>query len=128
MENKEIRRINLLLLESEHKTLENLAALTDSNAGHLSQIKNGSRDMGKIVARRIEEKLEKEAGWMDLLHTEVQTVTDPLENNLLALYRMLRTDEARDTLLGSAQRLVTKENPGKSLANPYGHATDTVKR
>lgn len=84
--------------------------------------------MGKIVARRIEEKLEKEAGWMDLLHTEVQTVTDPLENNLLALYRMLRTDEARDTLLGSAQRLVTKENPGKSLANPYGHATDTVKR
>lgn len=77
--------------------------------------------MGKAVARRIEEKLDKPVGWMDLLHTEVQTVTDPLESNLLTLFRMIKSEEARDTLLGSAQRFVTKENPGKSAANPYGH-------
>ena len=121
MENKDIRRINLAALEAEYKTLENLSNKTGTNPQHLSQIKNKTRDMGKIVARRIEQALGKERGWMDIIHTDQRTITNQLTLNLLTLWDMLESQESRDQLLGTAQRLVTQENPSKSIANPYGH-------
>lgn len=71
MDNKEIRRQNLLLLKGEG-TLEDLASKTDSDPAHLSQIKNGTRKMGDEVARRFEKKLRKNRGWMDMPHTEAR--------------------------------------------------------
>lgn len=70
MENKDIRRQNLLLLVKEHGTLKSLADATDSAPAHLSQIKNGMREMGDAVARRIEAMTNKPRGWMDTLHEE----------------------------------------------------------
>lgn len=71
----EIRRDNLLLLIAEHGSLAALnvkIGLTRTDAT-LSQIKNGSPDsktkvaksMGEAVARRIENSLGLEVGWMD---------------------------------------------------------------
>lgn len=59
------RRLNLKQLEKQHGSLERLAELTESAPGHLSQIKNGTRNMGNAVARRFERKLDLGAGWMD---------------------------------------------------------------
>ncbi len=71
----EIRRDNLLLLIAEYGSLAALnekLGLTRTDAT-LSQIKNGSPDsrtgvakaMGESVARRIENALSLETGWMD---------------------------------------------------------------
>jgi hypothetical protein len=69
MQNKEIRRLNLLSLEREYGTLEAVAARTETVASHLSQIKNKTRGMGDKVARRIEASLARPQGWMDAIHT-----------------------------------------------------------
>jgi hypothetical protein len=71
----EIRRENLLLLIGEHESIAKLnikVGLTRTDAT-LSQIKNRSADsktgvakaMGDSVARRIENALSLEVGWMD---------------------------------------------------------------
>lgn len=65
MDATEARQANLLDLERQHGTLEALAEKTESSAAHLSQIKNGTRNMGRDVARRFERKLELPQGWMD---------------------------------------------------------------
>lgn len=51
------RRAALVALINEFGTIRALAEKTDSDAAHLSQIKNGTREMGEAVARRIENAL-----------------------------------------------------------------------
>ena len=67
MENKEIRRANMLALADQHGGLQALADATKTDAKYLSQVKNRwkGRGMGDDVARRIEEALGKPRGWMD---------------------------------------------------------------
>lgn len=84
MDSKEIRRQNMLALAEEHGGLQGLADLTDTDAKYLSQVKNLWRrpngavsSMGADVARRIEEKLSKPYGWMDVVH---HVVAEPLAN------------------------------------------------
>lgn len=74
MENKEIRRLNMLMLADQLGGLQALADRTGTDAKYLSQVKqrwkrpNGSiANMGDDVARRIEEAFDKETGWMDRL-------------------------------------------------------------
>ena len=76
MENKEIRRRNLLRLAGEFGTLKALAEATKTDPAHLSQIKNQTRDMGDDVARRFEKRLKKPLGWMDLPHAGTQENPD----------------------------------------------------
>lgn len=64
------RKANLLKLIEQHGTLEKLAELTGSSPRHLSQMKNGTRNMGHKVARRIEAKLTLPAGWLDMKHSK----------------------------------------------------------
>lgn len=68
VENKEVRRLNLVALAQKFKTLKALAEETASDAGHLSQVKNRTRNMGDDVARRFERRLHKPPGWMDSQH------------------------------------------------------------
>lgn len=86
MENKEIRRARLLDLANEHGTLQALADATDTRPAHLSQIKNGVREMGDDVARRIEAKLSKPRGWMDIAPGAVTPLLDD-EREMLEKYR-----------------------------------------
>lgn len=64
MEIKEIRRKNLgvLLENTTHIAFAEKAGMA---AAHVSQIVNGSRNMGDKIARRIEKKLSLPVGWMD---------------------------------------------------------------
>lgn len=73
MENKGIRRANLAALIEEHGGIAALAELVDVDPTYLGNIKREvetpsglPRGMGDKVARRIEKKLGKPAGWMDL--------------------------------------------------------------
>jgi transcriptional regulator with XRE-family HTH domain len=70
MENKEIRRGNLLLLvgETPTKTLRELAERCGVSVAYLSQVKSPKiqRDMGDDVARRLERGMKKPTGWMDI--------------------------------------------------------------
>jgi transcriptional regulator with XRE-family HTH domain len=65
MEIQEIRRRKLLALRAEYKTFEALEDKTGVAASYLSQIKNGTRNMGNRVARKIELKIGQQRGWMD---------------------------------------------------------------
>lgn len=69
MDNKEIRRENMLLLRGGG-TLEQLAAKTDTAAAYLSEINNRTRGMGDKLARKIEKKLRLPRGWMDISHVK----------------------------------------------------------
>jgi hypothetical protein len=71
MENKEIRRANMLALADQFGGLQGLADKTKTDAKYLSQVKNRwqGRGMGDDVARRIEEALGKPRGWMDTVQT-----------------------------------------------------------
>lgn len=65
MENDEIRRANLALLIDEAGSAAALEERTGTDATYLRNIRNGVRDMGTRLARRLEEKLGKPRGWMD---------------------------------------------------------------
>lgn len=67
MENKEVRRQNLLMLAKQHGSLRALGDAVEVPPAYLSQLKNraNGRTMGDDLARRIEAKLEKPLGWMD---------------------------------------------------------------
>lgn len=79
MDNKAIRRANLLYLIELHNTIKALAEATGSVPNHLSEIKNKGRNMGDDVARRIEEKLDKPRGWMDRLQVPPDRVGNSVE-------------------------------------------------
>ncbi|UGA37915.1 XRE family transcriptional regulator [Chromobacterium haemolyticum] len=78
IENRNIRRENLGYLINEYGTIRALAEAVDTAANYLSEIKNGVRDMGHKLARKIEERTSKPIGWLD----RVQENNTNLENNL----------------------------------------------
>lgn len=65
---REIRRTNLNTLISRYKTKAEFAGVCDLSAGHVSQMANGHRNIGDAVARRIEERLDLQNGWLDRQH------------------------------------------------------------
>jgi SOS-response transcriptional repressor LexA len=74
MENKEVRRLNLLILKEEFDSWEKLAAMIQSKASYLSQIaspKITKVNMGDRIARKLEVACSKDIGWMDIPHDTV---------------------------------------------------------
>lgn len=70
MDVKDTRRANLKLLiraitGTRRGAQRRFAELTDIVPAHLSQMVSGSRAVGDTIARRIEENLNLEHGWMD---------------------------------------------------------------
>ena len=62
---KEIRRSHLRRLLEGYPTQRQFAEATDLSAAHISQMLNGARAVGDLVARRIEISLGLESGVMD---------------------------------------------------------------
>lgn len=70
--------LNLLLLDFKSKrkgTQKAWATRVGLVPDHVTQMKNGHRDMGGDVARRIEKSLGLDMGWMDSAHDEIDSVT-----------------------------------------------------
>ena len=62
---EEIRHKNLEKLIQRFGTIAALSEATNVAAGFISHIRNKTKDMGAITARRMEAALELERGWMD---------------------------------------------------------------
>lgn len=76
---REIRRFHLRRLLEGYPTQRQFAEATDLSAAHISQMLNGAREVGDLVARRIESSLGLDPGVMD--RAEISEPMD-LENLL----------------------------------------------
>lgn len=105
----EIRRDNLLLLIQEAGSAARLAVLTEVPAPVISQVKNAAkhsagrkkpRVMGPDVARRLETKMGKPKGWMDVDHSALSLASDlnGREGQMIGLFRLLNDFEQTDLI------------------------------
>ena len=80
------------------------AEYCELNPEHLSQMKNGHREIGDKIARRIEQKLGKDYAWMDLRHDDLSPeehrvgerfgkFSPEKQRLVLAMFASLETDE-----------------------------------
>jgi hypothetical protein len=72
---REIRRANLCRLLESWPTQKVFAEANGLAAGHVSQMVNGTREVGENVARRIESSRGLPTGWMDTPHDEPSSPT-----------------------------------------------------
>lgn len=93
----EFRRTNLESLIQEYGTIERLSDLSDQSPSYISQVRNGTRNMGNKVARKVESELGLPAGWMDLDHQgQRPTDTVPVE---LTYFRKLSREQREAVVL-----------------------------
>ncbi|MFY4712196.1 S24 family peptidase [Burkholderia glumae] len=80
----QIRRENLAIAIKRARSAKFLAELADTSEAYLSQLKNAvpnkatgvPRFMGDDLARRIEQAIGEETGWMDFDRTDTSTASD----------------------------------------------------
>lgn len=96
METKEIRRINLRHLMDEYVRAGNSKASFADEIGmpasQLSQVASSKpvRNIGDLVARRIEEALGLSRGWLDVPHEFSDTSSDARNNNDFSLQNLAK--------------------------------------
>jgi hypothetical protein len=117
MDNKTIRRLNLHGLIDEFGTIEALARATGTVANYLSQIKGGSREMGDAVARKMEQRMSKEKGWMDSPHFASTDATMSATEALQILEAL--SPEDRESWMKHG-RLLVEGNGRRGPSNPFG--------
>ncbi|MFA6015877.1 MAG: hypothetical protein WC742_12505 [Gallionellaceae bacterium] len=103
MDNKEIRRLNLLYLVKETGTDAKFSELTGMPEAYISQIRNRTpagkkktpRGVGNLTARKIEKAFFQPVGWMDKLIEEVAHYSNlPSEN----IHRITENQSISDDL------------------------------
>jgi hypothetical protein len=120
----DIRRNNLELLRMEtvSKTLRELADNTDTQPAHLSQIRNRlpdsrtgkPKEMGDVIARRLETGMGKPRGWMDQTHepkppgAEPEPPTGIIAKLIDALAPLAEQSEKTDRLLAENRELAAQ--------------------
>lgn len=112
---REIRRDNLQRLLAGYRFQRQFAEATGLAAAHVSQMVNGTRDMGEDVARRVEKALGLPANWMDRVEGSApESLVIDLEQlpadelGLLADYRRL-TERHREMLRETAAGYLSLE-------------------
>lgn len=91
---KQIRKDNLKILLGDFNTKKAFADATGIKSSYLSHLvsdKEGTKEIGQLTARRFEEKLGKEPGWMDKDNSMMQWATDatPVIDAVFDLYDIL---------------------------------------
>ena len=137
MDNKERRRQHLLIAITRAGSIEELAASTEANPKHLSQLKNGTRGIGDKFARKMESKLGLRPGaWDQPLEADASNVSDgPVLTRSVPLISFVKAGElceAEDPYPpGDADRWIETYIPvtqgmyalrveGDSMLNPGG--------
>jgi len=111
MDVKQIRRENLLgLIRANEGKIARLARVADANASLLSQIKNGTRDMGYDLARALEKSLELQRGWMDA--QQFPAGTDPVTVMELAQIAAALPERKREAWIEHGRLLMQSEPAG----------------
>ena len=68
------RHVNFLRMLEGYSTLVEVSSITGISANYLSQLKGGKR-IGHVMARRLEQGMGLQSGWLDLDHTDNTTIT-----------------------------------------------------
>lgn len=84
MEIKEIRLNNLLALSNKYGKIVDFCERIDMNPSYFSQIKGGKKAIGDDIARKVEEKLGLNRGYMDSSQDEDRLQGKPPANDALA--------------------------------------------
>lgn len=99
MEISQVRRENLVKLIASYGTIEAMAAAGELNASYLSQMKNGTRDMGTRFARETEEKLGLKRGWFDTPPGNQEERAEPIPVELALFRRLSRQQREAITVI-----------------------------
>lgn len=81
METKDIRLQNMMILLEKYPSKQSFADHVEMAPAHVSQIVNGFRDMGNMIARRIEEKEGLPLGYMDSIHNGQENHSNKASKN-----------------------------------------------
>lgn len=114
MENKQVRRANLLALIDALGSAEAVAAATKTDATYVRNIKNAEREMGDKLARRFERLLEKEAGWMDRPHLSGDPSAVTSWDVMLSVLQSL-PEERRPAVLAAIQQSLAAPQTSKRV-------------
>lgn len=116
MDNREIRRLNLILLIGDHTQAE-MGTKWGIKSSMVSNYVTDERGIGPKIARKIEVAEALPRGWMDV----PQTVVDPILNRFLAVYKTLSVTE-KESLVDRALVLQANRLPAekrhRSKASP----------
>jgi hypothetical protein len=126
LDNAEIRRQNLDLLEAEATSLEaigeamraikpGLPGRAPNYPNYLSQIRGGTRKMGDRTARLVEAAMNKPKGWIDQLHEADVSMEGKEAGQIITSME----DDVRAHWM-KMLRLANEANPKKSKASPFG--------
>lgn len=118
IDNKEIRRANLLGLIAvlDGNNMAAFGRRVAADPSLFSQIKNGTRQMGDRLARKIEVAIKKPHGWMDLPQFSQSEAS--LQQLEIAQILGNLDENDRDQLLRLA-RLMNQDRGKQSISNPY---------
>lgn len=72
MDIKEIRLLNLLTLAQKHGQDIDFCKRIDMNPSYLPQLKSRGKSIGDKIARKVEEKLGLQRGFMDVSHESAE--------------------------------------------------------
>lgn len=140
---EEIRRNNLEKLIERFGTIVALSEATNVPAGFISHIRNKTKDMGAITARRMEAELNLERGWMDheselsAPAREVAIAVDSLAlssvmQQKVAVYLIAQIEKLPQFLLSDAPEradpLERAEREARELAAQRRHRTQSHQR
>lgn len=119
-DNREIRRANLegLLTQLTAGNMAEFERRYGIDASVLSQIKNGSRNMGDELARKVEAALDKEKGWMD--HPQFRMSDVSIQQAEAAQIAEALDPSEREAWLKHGRLLVQSKAPAGTAANPFG--------
>ena len=108
------RHINLKKILEGYETLVEAALACGVSANYLSQLKGG-KHIGHVMARRLEQGLNLQEGWLDLDHAKLSS--QPMNEQQLTIWALKLPNKARIRLL---KRLVASLpdkglNPGRDF-------------
>lgn len=89
MRYSEVRRQNLIDLIDGEKSAKVLADKAGTDAGYISQIKKGNRNMGDELARALEKAYKKDTNWMDFDHDAEHVPKDFTKQDVRLLYKSM---------------------------------------
>lgn len=131
MENKKLRHQKFKSIAAQHASLVELGHVLDMNPRRLSQLKNGSKQIGDRTARHIEAKLGKHSGWMDTPDDPSVSVlaalgTDKMLLQLINLYSELCMQQKHE-LVAHANSLLATTIKTPTTAAPFAGVIKKVK-
>lgn len=122
----EIRRDNLHRLIAEAGNASKLSALTGVPQPYISQVSRAvphsttgqPREMGDDIARKLEVKMGKPRGWMDVDHSALAMASDlnGREGQLVGLFRLLSDVEQIDLVNELTSKLRRAQPPADPAA------------